>query len=106
MSPKRIAPGTRRAKRVAFCYDLRSGKELWKERIGSKFASTPLVSEGLAYFLSEEGETIVVKPGDKIDIVAKSKLPSETDELFRAAIVPCQGQLFIRSSKALYCIGK
>ena len=39
-------------------------------------------------------------------IVAKSKLESDADEIFRAALVPSQGQIFIRSTKNLYCIGR
>ncbi|MGD9724275.1 MAG: PQQ-binding-like beta-propeller repeat protein [Pirellulales bacterium] len=91
---------------ILFCYDCASGKELWKERIGPKYAATPLVSDGRAYFLSEDGQTAVIEPGDTLKVVAQSKLTSESDELFRAAIVPCQGQLLIRSSKYLYCIGQ
>jgi outer membrane protein assembly factor BamB len=90
---------------VLVCYDCASGKELWKQRIGSKFSTTPLVSEGKAYFQSEEGDTIVIEPGPKMKIVGESKIASDQDELFRSAIVPCQGQLFIRSNKFLYCIG-
>jgi hypothetical protein len=86
-------------------YDCTTGKELWKERIGSKFATTPLVAEGRAYFQSEDGETVVVEPGETMKIVAKSKLASDSDEIFRASIVPSQGQLFIRSTRFLYCIG-
>lgn len=91
---------------ILFCYDCATGKELWKERIGPKFSATPLVAGKRAYFTSEEGDTIVVEPGEKINIVAKSKLPSESDELFRAAIVPNQGEMLIRSTKFLYCVGK
>ena len=90
---------------ILVCYDTHTGKELWKERIGPKFTSTPLVSERRAYFHSEEGDTIVVEPGDEMKIIAKSKLPSDSDELFRASLVPCQGQIFIRSNKFLYSIG-
>jgi outer membrane protein assembly factor BamB len=90
---------------ILLCYDCETGKELWKERIGPKFATTPLVSGRRAYFQSEEGDTIVVEPGESLKVVGKSRLPSETDELFRASLVPCQGQLLIRSSKFLYAIG-
>ena len=90
---------------ILSCYDCESGKDLWKERVGPKYSSTPLVAEGRAYLLSEEGHTTVVAPGDKLNVVAENKLTSENDEIFRAAIVPCEGQLFIRSNKALYCIG-
>jgi outer membrane protein assembly factor BamB len=90
---------------ILFCYDCETGKELWKERIGANYSSSPLVAEGRAYFQSDAGETVVVEPGDQIKIVARSVLGSEADELFRAALVPSQGQLFIRSTKSLYCVG-
>jgi outer membrane protein assembly factor BamB len=90
---------------ILFCYDCETGKELWKERIGANYSSSPLVAEGRAYFQNDAGETTVVEPGEKIKIVATSKLDSASDELFRAALVPSQGQLFIRSTKFLYCIG-
>ncbi len=90
---------------ILFCYECQSGQELWKERIGPKYTTTPLVAEGRAYFLSEEGDTTVLVPGDGPEILAESKLDSASDELFRSSIVPCQGQLFIRSTKFLYCIG-
>jgi outer membrane protein assembly factor BamB len=86
-------------------YDCQTGKELWKERIGPKFTTTPLVAQGRAYFQSEEGDTVVVEPGDTMKIVGQSKLESDSDELFRASLVPSQGQIFIRSTKFLYCIG-
>lgn len=90
---------------ILYCYDCKTGAELWKERIGPKFTTTPLVAERRAYFQSEEGDTIVVEPGEEMKIIATSKLASDTDELFRAALVPCQGQILIRSNKFLYCIG-
>ena len=90
---------------ILTCYDCPSGQELWKERIGEKFSSSPLVAEGRAYLQNDAGETTVVVPGEKLNVVAQSKLDSESDELFRAALVPSRGQLFIRSTKRLYCIG-
>lgn len=90
---------------VLVCYDCESGKELWKERVGEKYSASPLVAEGRAYFQNDAGETVVIVPGEKMNIVAKSKLESEADELFRSALVPSQGQIFNRSTRHLFCIG-
>jgi hypothetical protein len=89
---------------VLFCYDCKNGKELWKERLGAKYSSSPLVAEGRAYFQNDEGQTTVIEPGAKMKIVSTSKLTSTSDELFRAALVPNDGRMFIRSTKYLYCI--
>ena len=90
---------------ILFCYDTETGAELWKQRIGPKYCATPLVAEGRAYFHSEDGQTTVVQPGPSFNKVAQSKIECEDDELFRSSLVPCQGQIFIRSNKTLYCIG-
>jgi outer membrane protein assembly factor BamB len=90
---------------IITCYDCQSGAELWKDRLPDKYASTPLVSEGKAYITSDAGETSVVEPGDRLNVVATSKIVPADGEVFRAALVPCQGQIFIRSTRNLYCIG-
>ena len=91
---------------ILSCYDTTDGKELWKERIGEHFSASPLSAGELVYFQSESGETIVVRPGPQLDIVARNRLDAGSDELFRASLTPSEGQLFARSDKFLYCIGE
>jgi hypothetical protein len=38
--------------------------------------------------------------------VAENNLPAGKDEIFRASLAPLGGQLFIRSTSVLYCVGK
>lgn len=89
---------------VACGYDVVSGRELWKDRLGGKFTSSPIAASGLAYFQSDSGETVVVKPGPELDVVARNVLPVATDELYRASLCPSRGQIFSRSNRALYCL--
>lgn len=89
----------------AACYDAKTGKELWLERLEGKFTSSPIAANGRAYFQSEAGETYVLEPGPKMKLVAKNTLGSPADELFRASLTPSEGQLFARSDRTLYCIG-
>lgn len=91
---------------MATCYDATNGQELWKERLGGNFTSSPIAANGLAYHQSNEGETVVIKPGPKLDIVARNTLPAAKDEIFRASLTPSRGQMFSRSTKVLYCLGK
>lgn len=90
---------------IGSLYDPKTGKELWKERLGGNYSAAPLVAGGLIYQSNEEGETVVIRPGAKLDIVARNPLPTDGD-LLRASLVPCDGQMFVRSNSALYCIGK
>ena len=89
---------------IGCCYDVKTGRELWKDRLGGKHTSSPIAANGLAYFQSDSGETIVVKPGPKMDIVARNVLPTTPDEIYRASLAPSNGQIFSRSNKTLYCI--
>ena len=89
-----------------FCYDSKGGKELWKERLGGNHVASPIAANGLAYFQDEAGKTTVIKPGPKLEIVTENTLPVAADEIFRASLTPSLGQMFSRSDKVLYCLGK
>jgi len=89
---------------IGCCYDVKSGRELWKDRLGTKFTSSPIAANGLAYFQSDSGETIVVKPGPTLEILNRNPLPAASDEIFRASLAPSRGQIFSRSNKTLYCL--
>lgn len=91
---------------VLTSYDTQSGAELWKERLGGTYSAAPIAYKNLAFFLNEDGETVVVDPAEKTKIVARNKLDPAQGEIFRSSITPDDGQLLIRSTKALYCIGE
>ena len=91
---------------VGVGYDEKTGEELWKDRLGGKFTSSPIAANGLVYFQSDSGETVVIKPGAKLEIVARNSLPASEGEIFRASLTPSRGQMFSRSNNTLYCLGK
>ena len=95
-----LRPGT------GTCYDAGSGKELCVERLGGNFSATPITAGGLIYLPSESGETLVIRPGKTMEIVARNEVGAGAGEIFRASLTPCDGQLFCRSNRVLYCIGK
>jgi len=87
-------------------YEAKTGKILFSERLGSQVSATPITTGGLVYFQMENGEVIVVKPGAKLEIVAKNSVTSDSAEIFRAILSPIKGQWFARSGSTVYCIGK
>lgn len=91
---------------MAVCYDAENGHSLWQERLGGNFSASPIAAAGLAYFLSEDGSVVVVEPGPRLKQIARNQIAVEGDEVFRASLAPCEGQLFLRSDRALYCIGR
>ena len=68
----------------ATTYDSGSGKILWSERIPGAYSTTPIESGGLIYINNEAGETLVIRPGPKLDLMARNSLGDRRGELFRA----------------------
>jgi outer membrane protein assembly factor BamB len=84
------------------CVDAKTGKSQWKERLGKHHSASPVSAGGLLYFLDDYGVTFVIKPGPKLDLVQKNELGEEC----YASPAISHGQIFIRTQKNLYCIGK
>ena len=89
---------------ILFCNDAKTGEELWKARIGGNFSASPVAWRGHAFFVSETGETVVIKPGKSANIVSRNVVPTTREEIVRASLTPTRGQVFLRSTKVLYCI--
>ena len=43
--------------------EAKSGERVWQERVGGVFTASPVAAEGRIYFVSENGETVVLKAG-------------------------------------------
>ncbi len=89
---------------IARCNDAKTGKELYKERLGGAHAAAPIAANGLIYQVAESGDTYVVKPGAKLDVVAENKL-GVRGEIFRGSPAASSGLILLRSDKAVYAIG-
>ncbi|MBL8233583.1 MAG: PQQ-binding-like beta-propeller repeat protein [Bryobacterales bacterium] len=89
---------------IVFCLDAKTGAEVWSGQRISKaiYSSSPVLADGKVYITSEEGTTTVIKAGRQFEVLAENKLEEYT--LSSPAI--SEGQIFMRTEKALYCIGK
>ena len=67
---------------------------------GNTFSASPLAAGGKIYFLSEEGDTFVINPGDTYDEIAKNSL----GELAFASPAVTRDGLFLRTQTRLYRI--
>ncbi len=89
------SPGT------AFCYEAATGKVLWQEKLGRHHASPVLIGR-LAFFINDNGEINVIKPGPTFERVAKYAM----GEGCYASPAISDGQVFLRGFEHLFCIGK
>lgn len=83
--------------------DAKSGAEIYKARVGGgghTFSSSPLASRGLVYLLSEDGDTFVLRAGDRYDEVARNVL----GEMSLATPAADADSLLIRTQTRLYRI--
>lgn len=90
---------------ITTCYKASDGSVLWTERLKGAFSSSPVAVEGKVFFQNEAGETFVIEPGPKFKLITQNTLGA-SGEVFRACLTPCAGQIFTRSDKAIYCVGK
>jgi hypothetical protein len=56
------------------------------------------------YYVRRDGATYVFKLGREFEQLAVNKFPGEAD--YSASPAIADGQMFIRSSKKLYCVAK
>ncbi len=89
---------------VMWCLDARTGQEIWgRQRLKSgTYSSSPVLADGKIYVTNEDGVTTVVKAGPQFEILAENDLGDYC--LSSPAI--SDGQIFLRTSKFLYCVGK
>jgi outer membrane protein assembly factor BamB len=69
---------------------------------GGDYAS-PIIADGKIYFTSRSGDIFVLKASDKFEQLATNRVTSESED-FSATPAVSDGQLFIRSSKHVYCV--
>jgi outer membrane protein assembly factor BamB len=87
---------------VASCFAADSGERLWMERLGTHFSGSLVSAAGLVYFTADDGTTTVVRPGPKLDVVAKNTL----GEYCYASAAISEDQIFFRGEKHLIAIGQ
>jgi outer membrane protein assembly factor BamB len=90
---------------VLTAVDAATGARVWQERVDGVFSASPVAGGGHVYFLGEGGETVVLKAGAKDRapaIVAKNTIGE------RAVASPAisNGQIFIRTDRHVYAIGR
>lgn len=67
------------------------------------FKASPVGAAGKLYLASEDGDVIILKMGEKFEVLATNKLE---DQVFIASPVIAGGELFLRSQNRLYCISE
>jgi len=80
------------------CLEAATGQVVWTERVGGKFAASPIFADGRLYFFSQEGNTLVLKPGRSLEVLATNTLADG----FMASPAASGKAFFLRTKTHLY----
>jgi outer membrane protein assembly factor BamB len=96
----------------ATCLDAKTGNVIYKERLpgasatgrgGKPFYASPVLANGALYAVSRQNGTFVLEAKPEFKVIAQNKLEIDNSQ-FNATPAIADGQLFLRSNRALYCI--
>jgi outer membrane protein assembly factor BamB len=86
----------------AYCIEAKTGKEAGRRRLSGDFYASPVLIKDKLYIVSRFDGAYVLEASPKLTQIAANKLSDDSD--FSASPAVSNGQLFLRSDKALYCI--
>jgi outer membrane protein assembly factor BamB len=85
---------------IVTCVEAVNGNQVWSERLGGTFASSPVYADGRLYFFNQQGKGFVLKPGITCDVLATNTL-----DIGCMASPAVDGKaLFVRTKTHLYRI--
>ena len=96
-------------------YDLETGKELWRQPLGTVQKAPLVFADGKLYVGTESGKFFIVRPrADKAEVLSEVELPVSKDSVQQQEGTPepvlagaavSHGRVFFVSSDAIYAIG-
>jgi outer membrane protein assembly factor BamB len=97
---------------VLIAIDLKTGKEVWKEGLGTIAKASPLLADGKLYIGTENtgdagGKFYIIRPtATKGEILDQDWLGTpEKSELIIASPIAARGRIYVTSMDSLYAIG-
>ncbi len=88
----------------AECYELKTGKSLWQERLSGHGArngswSSILLTDGKIYVPNQSGDVFVLRASPKFEVLATNSVNEPTN----ASLAASNGDLFLRTDNSLWC---
>ena len=99
-------------KGIAYCVKADSGERIYRKRVagvrggrGIKFFASMVSAGDHMFAVSRSSGTFVIKTTPEYELVSHNKIEGDDSE-FNGTPAISGNQLFLRSNKFLYCIGK
>jgi outer membrane protein assembly factor BamB len=89
---------------IIWCLDAKTGQEIYgQQRLKpGTYSASPVLADGKIYVTNEDGLTTVIKAGPKFEVLAENDL----NDYCLSSPAISEGQIFIRTTEYLYCIGR
>lgn len=85
---------------IAHCFDARSGRHLWRERLGRHFSASLVTADDLVYMTTDDGITLVLKADRQPQLVQTNELG---ERVFASPAIS-DGRIYLRGTDHLFCI--
>ncbi len=87
---------------IVSCYDLATGHQNWRQRVGGDYHSSPLRIGDRIFGVSRNGEVVVLAADRQFQILARNAL----DEPCHATPAVANSRLYLRTESSLICVGE
>ena len=85
------------------CYEAKTGRTVWKQRIGSAYSASPIYADGRIYIFNERQGTVVIKPGRTYQELAVNTLNKSR---IMASPAIADKAIYLRTDTDIYRIEK
>ena len=87
---------------IVSCVSMKTGKSVWRQRIGGKFFGSPICVDGRLFAIDSKGTVVVVAASPEYKLLGKNSL----GEPSRATPAVSGGRLLLRTDSQLIAVGK
>jgi len=89
-----------------FAFDFSTGRQLWKQNLGTIQKASPVLADGKIYVGTENGKFFILQPrNEKCDILDSDEVGSAGSEQIIASPAVARGRVYFISTTSLYAIG-
>lgn len=88
---------------IAICRETKTGKEVWRQRLGGPVSASPVLIDGKVYVINEKGQvTVFPASAEGFQPLAKNQV----GEPVIASPAVAHNRLYVRGATHLHCVGK
>ena len=86
---------------IVSCVSMKTGKSVWRQRIGGKFFGSPICVDGRLFAIDSKGNVVVVAASPEYKLLGKNPL----GEPSRSTPAVSGGKLLLRTDSQLIAVG-